>query len=95
MWKLESALTGMLAAAVAQKLIKVVYGLVRRDKTRVTPFDPSNSRLSWPNALLWAGAAGVGLGIAKVMGNRVAAFGWELATGTLPPEAEDRVVGNP
>jgi hypothetical protein len=48
-------------------------------------FDPTNARFSWADALVWAAAAGVGLGIAKVVSARVAAFGWEVATGTLPP----------
>ena len=44
--------------------------------------------------VVWAAAAGVGLGIAKVMSARVAAIGWEVATGTLPPGvAEEQVVG--
>ena len=92
MWKLESTVTGMLGALFTQKLIRVVYRSVRKDKTRATPFDPTNARFSWPNALLWAAAAGIGLGIAKVMSNRVAALGWELATGTLPPGSEDSAV---
>jgi hypothetical protein len=34
---------------------------------------------------VWAAAAGIGLGIAKVVSARVARIGWETATGTLPP----------
>jgi hypothetical protein len=93
MWQLESALIGALGAMVAQKSLRVLYRSVRTDKTRTTPFDPSNARFTWPNALLWAAAAGVGLGIAKVMSARVAAVGWELATGSLPPGAEDPANG--
>lgn len=92
MWKLESALVGLVAGFLAQKLIKLLYHAVRSDKSRDTPFDPRNERFTWTNALLWAGAAGVGLGVAKVVGNRVAAVGWELATGTPPPGDEDVVV---
>ena len=41
-----------------------------------------------------AAAAGVGLGIAKVMSARVAAIGWKVATGTLPPGvAEEQAAG--
>jgi hypothetical protein len=35
----------------------------------------------------------VGLGIAKVMSARMAAIGWEVATGTLPPGAEESALG--
>ena len=85
MWQLETLVIGSLCAMIAQKFIKVVYGVARHDKSRPTPFDPSYERFSWPNALLWAAAAGVGLGVAKVLGNRAAAAGWQFATGTPPP----------
>jgi hypothetical protein len=34
-------------------------------------------------------AGGLGLAAAKMMSTRVAALGWELVTGTLPPGSED------
>jgi hypothetical protein len=91
MWKLESAAIAVVTGFLAQELIKLVYRVVRRDKTRDTPFDPRNARFSWLNALAWATAAGLGLGVARVLSNRVAALGWELATGTPPPADEDAV----
>ncbi len=48
-------------------------------------FDPTSAEFSWPDVVAWAAAAGVGLGVAKVVSARVAAIGWEAATGTLPP----------
>jgi hypothetical protein len=48
---------------------------------------------SRPDALLWAAAGGVGLGIAKVMTARLAVVGWEVATGTRPPGKEESAVG--
>jgi hypothetical protein len=68
-------------------VIRVAYQIVRRDTAPVTPFDTTDPRFSWPDAMLWAAAAGIGLGIAKVVSARLAAFGWEAATGTLPPRA--------
>jgi hypothetical protein len=85
MWMAESTLTGMLGAWVAQKVIRSVFRLVRKEAPS-SVFDPNSPRFSWPDVLLWAAAAGVGLGIAKVTSARVAAIGWEVATGTLPPE---------
>ncbi len=61
------------------------YQAVRRDAGAPSPFDPTDARFSWPDAVLWAAAAGIGLGIAKVVSARIAAIGWETATGTLPP----------
>jgi hypothetical protein len=85
MWKLVSVITGMLDRLLARTLIRATYQAVRKDTAPVTPFDPTNPQFSWPDALLWAAAAGIGLGIAKVMSARLAAIGWEAATGTLPP----------
>jgi hypothetical protein len=93
MWKLVSTVTGMLAAMLAQKLMRTIYRAIRKDNTSVR-LDPANTRFSWPDALLWASAAGIGLGIARVVSARVAVIGWEAATGTLPPGVvEDPAVG--
>ncbi len=85
MWKLVSTGIGLLGGLLARKLIRATYQAVRKDSAPATPFDPANPRFSWPDALLWAAAAGIGLGIAKIVSARIAAFGWEAATGTLPP----------
>jgi Protein of unknown function (DUF4235) len=93
MWKLESWITGAVGAFVAQVLIKAVYRTIRRDKAPSAVFDPTSSRFSWPDAAVWAVAGGLGLGLAKIVSARVAAFGWEVATGTLPPGAEEQAAG--
>jgi len=86
MWKLVSTITGMLSGLLARKLLRTGYHSIRKDATGATPFDdPTNARFSWPDALLWAAAAGIGFGIAKVVSARLAVMGWEAATGTLPP----------
>jgi len=92
MWKLESWITGALGAFVAQVLIRAIYRMIRKDKAPSAVFDPANSRFSWPDAAAWAVAGGVGLAIAKMVSNRVAAIGWQVATGTLPPGAEEQAV---
>ena len=85
MWKLVSAGIGMLGGLLARKLMRAGYRAVRHDAAAPSPFDPTSARFSWLDALLWAAAAGIGLGITKVLSARVAAMGWEAATGTLPP----------
>ncbi len=87
-WLLETTVTGMLGAMIAQKLIRALYRAIRKEAP-ASVFDPDNTRFSWPNVVLWAAAAGVGLGIAKVTSARVARIGWEVATGTLPPGVTD------
>ena len=93
MWKLESTIVGMVGGMIASKLLRAAYRTLRKDKSPDAVFDPMSTKFSWPDALVWAAAAGVGLGIAKVMSARVAAVGWELATGSLPPGADDPANG--
>jgi uncharacterized protein DUF4235 len=92
-WELESTIIGSVGALIATKLIRAAYRALRKDKSPDAVFDPTSSRFSWPDAVVWAAAAGVGLGIAKVLSARVATVGWEVATGTLPPGMEERAVG--
>jgi hypothetical protein len=89
MWRLVSISSGLLGGLLARRLIRVAYQIVRKDTAPVTPFDPTNPQFSWPDAVLWAAAAGIGLGVAKVVSARLAAVGWEAATGTLPPGAAE------
>ena len=84
MWRLASTITGMLGAFIAQKVIRALFRAVRKE-TPDSVFDPNSARFSWPDAVLWAAAAGIGLGIAKVTSARIATIGWKAATGTLPP----------
>jgi hypothetical protein len=93
MWELESSIIGSVGALIATKLVRAAYRAIRKDKSPDAVFDPSSARFSWPDAVVWAAAAGVGLGIAKVLSSRVATVGWEVATGTLPPGVEERAVG--
>jgi hypothetical protein len=87
MWKLVSVATGLLGGLLTRRFFRLVYRIVRKDTAPVTPFDPTNPQFSWTDAVLWAATAGIGLGVAKVVSARLAAFGWEAATGTLPPGA--------
>jgi hypothetical protein len=90
LWKLESWATGAFGAFVAQVLIRALYRVVRKDKAPSAVFDTSSRRFSWPDALVWALAGGIGLGAAKMLSGRVAAVGWKLVTGTPPPGSDDQ-----
>ncbi len=87
-WKLVSSVSGMLGAMAAERLMSAGYRAIRKESAPASPFDPSDTRFSWPAALRWAAAGGVGLGIAKVVSARVAAAGWRAATHTAPPVDE-------
>ncbi len=77
----------MLGAFVAQKIIRTVFQMLHRDLAPAAVFDSSSARFSWRDVVVWAAAGGIGLGIAKVTSARVAAIGWQVATGTAPPGA--------
>ena len=91
-WKLVSTATGLLGTLVAKRLLRAAYSAVRKD-TPSTAFDSTSARFSWPSALVWAAAAGVGLVIARIVGDRAAAIGWELTTGTVPPGVDEEPAG--
>jgi Protein of unknown function (DUF4235) len=84
-WKLVSTITGALCALLAQKLMGAAYRASRKENDPASPFDPTSARFSWAEALVWAAAAGIGLGVTKVVSARLAALGWKAATGTRPP----------
>ncbi len=93
MWKLVSTVTGMVGALLAKTLIRRGYQAIRKEEP-TSAFDPTAARFSWPNALVWAAAGGIGLIIARIVSNRLAVIGWKAATGTLPPGAvEESPVG--
>jgi hypothetical protein len=93
MWQLVSTITGLLGGLLARKLVRATYRAVRKDTAPVTPFDPTKAGFSWPDALLWAAAAGIGLAIAKMMSARLAAIGWTAVTGSPPPgQVEEPIV---
>ena len=92
LWKLESMITAVLGAFIAKRLIRAAFRVIRKDKAPTAVFDPTSAGFSWPDVVVWAAAAGVGLGVAKVVSARVAAIGWEVATGTLPPGVESQAV---
>lgn len=83
LWKLTSTLSGVAGAIATRKLLEAVWP-AGRDGTG-PPFNPADRRIAWPTALRWALAAGVGASVARLLTERVAAAGWEAATGSPPP----------
>lgn len=45
------------------------------------PRDPSDPAVGWQEALTWAAAAGVAVGVGRVVGRRLAAGAYEKASG--------------
>lgn len=82
-WAALSKLSAVAGAVATRKLLQAVWP--SGDDTTGPPFNPADRRVGWTTALQWGVAAGVGAGIARVLSQRVAATGWEKATGSAPP----------
>jgi hypothetical protein len=87
MWWLTSTITGFLTALATKSLIKTAYRLIQKEAPE-TAFDPDRAGFSWPNFLVWALAAGMGLGATRVMSNRLATAEWKFFTGAPPPQGD-------
>jgi hypothetical protein len=83
LWKLTSTVSGVAGAVATRKVLEALWP-VGGDRPG-PPFNPADRRVAWPTALQWALAAGVGASIARLLTERVAAAGWEAATGSPPP----------
>ena len=82
-WKAVSTASGIGAAMATRKLLEALWP--GSDDGTGPPFNPADRRVGWPTALAWALSAGVGAGVFRLVGERLAAAGWEAATGTPPP----------
>ncbi len=83
-WKVVSTASGLLAGAAVRSLIGWAWGRWS-PSDHDPPLNPADRDIAWGEAISWAVAAGVGAGVARVVSDRVAASGWELATGAPPP----------
>ncbi len=83
-----STLAAVLGTLATRKVLLVVWNAVRGPDAPEPPLNPADRSVSWPDALAWAVAAGVGAGIGRLVGQRLAAEAWEVATGDTPPGIE-------
>ena len=79
-YKAISTGAGIAAAGAARKIVSALW---RSDTA--TPLNPADRRTSWREALAWGLATAVGAAVARIVALRVAAAGWEKATGETPP----------
>lgn len=82
-WKVVSTASGIGAAMATRKVLEALWPA--GDDGTGPPFNPADRRIGWSTALAWAVSAGVGAGIFRLVGERLAAAGWEAATGAPPP----------
>jgi hypothetical protein len=83
-WKAMSYGAGALAGLATQRLFDRAWkGLGHASRPPV----PADRRSSWAEALSWAVATGVGMGVSRLLAIRTAAVVWEAATHERPPGA--------
>lgn len=82
LWKVAAVGSAVAAAVATRKALDAGWRAVRKNDPPINPAAPG---ISWPEALGWAIASGVGAGVARMVAGRGAAAGWQRATGHLPP----------
>jgi hypothetical protein len=82
LWTVWSSLAGIAAGMATRTLIQKAWTARTGDDPPSNPADPD---VAWPQALAWSAALGVGVGVARTIGQRGAAKAWTEATGELPP----------
>lgn len=81
-WKGVSTLSAVVGGIATRKLLESAWTSA---KSADPPGNPADQRVSWGQAVQWAVATGVGVGIGRLVSQRLAAAGWEMATHTEPP----------
>ncbi len=77
---------GAAAGAAASKAVTVAYKKIRKADPPTSPAHPDTT---WADAISWAVASGVAIGIGRLTAERVAARWWVKTTGSLPPGMHD------
>ena len=83
-WKAVSTLVAILGGLVSRRVLQAAWSRFA-PSDHDPPLNPADRRISWPEALIWAVAAGIGAGLGRLVAERAAAAGWEAATGSAPP----------
>jgi hypothetical protein len=87
-WRVVSGACGIVVGMGTRRLLAAAWPLISHSDHE-PPLNPADRRVTWPDAITWAVAAGAGVGVARLVGERLAATGWELATGEAPPGVSD------
>lgn len=82
LWKLVSKAAGIGAGMATRAAITKAWTARTGDDPPSNPGDPS---VAWSQALAWSVALGVGVAVARTLGQRGAVKAWTEATGQLPP----------
>ena len=83
-WKAVSTVASIAGAMATRKVTGAAWKAFSSSDAE-PPLNPADRRISWSEAVQWAIAAGVGAALGRLVSQRVAAAGWEAATGDPPP----------
>ena len=83
-WKAITIALGALVGLAAQRLIEMPWKLFRGS---TPPKVLADRRSPWLDAVSWAVASGIGVGVARLVAIRTAAGVWEAAVHEPPPES--------
>ena len=86
-WKVVSTGSGLLAGLVVRRVLDRAWARFGPSE-HPPPLNPADRRIGWGEAVAWSVAVGAGVGVARMVGDRLAAKGWEMATGGPPPGIE-------
>jgi Protein of unknown function (DUF4235) len=82
-WKAIAVGTGALTGYATQRVIEFIWTTVRGSRPPKLAADRNSP---WPEAVSWAVATGIGVGVARLLAVRTAAVLWEAAVHAPPPE---------
>lgn len=84
-WRVVGLATGLAATKATRKAMDVGWNKTRGGEP---PRNPAARDTQWSEAITWAVASGIALGLARLLAARGTAKMWEKATGSLPPGLE-------
>ena len=84
-WKVIGITSGLLAARTSKAVLEKTW---TKTKGTEPPRNPAAPGTTWTEAISWAVASGVAVGIARLVATRGAAQAWQKTTGSLPPGLE-------
>jgi hypothetical protein len=86
MWKLAATGAAVVAGVAVRSALMSLWRAVMKNEPPNNPADPATG---WGEAIAWTAATGLAVGVARMLGTRGAAAGWQKYMGTLPPGLQD------
>lgn len=83
LWKIYAGVIGAIATIAAQRLVKVGWKIATGDE----PPKPTDPQTPVVEAVSWALASGVGVGVTQLLTQRMLAKRWAVEMGGSTPDA--------